>query len=836
MRVLGAILAGLGVPGAVFCTSAVLVAQTAQLFSVDASDTRPATLPSSYHGRASTSQGGRTIGLNSAYLTMDGKPWLPVMGEFHYSRYPQSDWEDEILKMKSSGVQIVSAYVIWIHHEEVEGHFDWSGQRDLRRFIQLCGKHGMYVVARIGPWAHGEVRNGGFPDWLLTKGPTRRNDPVYMSYVAKFYSQIGEQLHGLLWKDGGPVIGIQLENEYAERGPAEGDEHILALKKLAIASGLDVPLYAVTGWDNAVVPKGEVIPVFGGYPDAPWDASLENLPPNEVYVFRFGSRVSGNMGTMGDKTAMASASSKTSDTPFMTAEIGGGVQDTYHRRPVIQPDDVAAIVPVMLGSGVNLYGSYMFQGGENPDGKLTTLQESQATGYPNDLPVKSYDFQAPLGEFGQEREVFRKLKVFQYFLDDFGADLAPMTAHAPDFLPSSPSDMTIPRLAVRNAGDRGFVFMNNYVRGTAMPERRGFQLSIRLPGSILRVPGSPVNIPSGAYFIWPFNLAMGEFKLRYSTAQLFTRLERGNDATWFFFAIPGIRPEFSFAEDIHQEFTIKGAAARHEAGSILITDVGTGFDRELTLSGPQAGKLRIVVLTQQEAENTWKAKLGDDQFLIYSPNQFFASDHGFVLRSEGEARATFRIFPKADVVLDASPATLNKSADGKGGLYNLSVPEKHFNLRLESIRPAGDAPEPQLGPRPSWRPQGVALAPPDSAFLQAASWRLTVPPSLPASVSEYYLRVEYIGDIARVSAGGLLLDDDFFNGLPWYVGLKRYAGANRQGPLQLDILPLRADALVFFEDRLRPSIPARGQAMQLKSVKLIPEYQFVVQPKKEHRN
>jgi beta-galactosidase len=104
-----------------------------------------------------------------------------------------------------------------------------------------------------------------------------------------------------------------------------------------------------------------------------------------------------------------------------------------------------------------------------------------------------------------------------------------MAAHAPDVLLSSPSDMTIPRFAVRNTGDSGFVFMNNYVRGNTMPERKGFQLSIRLPGSTLRVLGSPIDIPSGAYFIWPFNLAMGDFKLRYSTAQLFTKLERRKD-------------------------------------------------------------------------------------------------------------------------------------------------------------------------------------------------------------------------------------------------------------------------------------------------------------------
>jgi beta-galactosidase len=70
-------------------------------------------------------------------------------------------------------VQIISTYIFWIHDEEVEGQFDWSGQRNLREFVQLCAKHGLYVYSRIGPWAHGEVRNGGLPDWLLKKGPTR---------------------------------------------------------------------------------------------------------------------------------------------------------------------------------------------------------------------------------------------------------------------------------------------------------------------------------------------------------------------------------------------------------------------------------------------------------------------------------------------------------------------------------------------------------------------------------------------------------------------------------------------------------------------------------------
>jgi beta-galactosidase len=441
----------------------------ADMITIDARTPSDVPKPVSYRGGTATSASGHSIEVNSMYLTMDGRPWLPVMGEFHYSRVPESEWEEELLKMKSAGVQIVSTYVIWIHHEEIQGEFDWSGQRDLRRFAELCRRHGLYLVVRIGPWTHGEVRNGGLPDWVLKDGPTRRNAPAFMANVAAYYAQIGAQLKGLFWKDDGPVIGVQLENEYSARGPLEGEEYILALKKLAISDGLDVPLYTVTGWDNAVVPKGEVLPVFGGYPDAPWDSSIEALPLNEVYMFRFRSRVAGNMGGIG---GVGESQAAKWDTPFFTAELGGGVQDTYHRRPVIEPDDVAAMVPVMLGSGANLYGYYMFQGGENPDGHLSTLQESQATGYPTDVPTKSYDFQAPLSEFGQERVSFRKLKVFHYFLNDFGSELARMSVHVPAATPKRADDLSVVRVSVRSNGQHGFLFVNNYLRGAAMPIRK----------------------------------------------------------------------------------------------------------------------------------------------------------------------------------------------------------------------------------------------------------------------------------------------------------------------------------------------------------------------------
>jgi hypothetical protein len=166
-----------------FLSAAVAAPQDRSMIRIDAS--RPWSLPgpAAYDEGAAQSPSGETIGINNRYLIKDGKPWLPIMGEFHFSRYPESEWEEEILKMKAAGVNIVASYVIWIHHEEIKGQVDWSGQRDLRSFTKLCAKHGMLMVLRIGPWDHAEVRNGGLPDWVLEQGPTRVNDPAYLASV-----------------------------------------------------------------------------------------------------------------------------------------------------------------------------------------------------------------------------------------------------------------------------------------------------------------------------------------------------------------------------------------------------------------------------------------------------------------------------------------------------------------------------------------------------------------------------------------------------------------------------------------------------------------------------
>ncbi len=781
--------------------------------------------PSSFHVGSAVAPDGQVLGLNQRFLTRDGKPWLPVMGEFHFSRVPASEWEDELLKMKSAGVDVVSTYVIWLHHEEVEGQFDWSGDRDLRRFAQLCAKHHLLLYVRIGPWAHGEVRNGGFPDWLLAKGPTRVNDPVYLSYVAKFYNAIGQQLHGMMWKDGGPAIGVQLENEYSNRTLGGGTAHILELKRLALAAGLDVPYYSVTGWDGAATPHGATLPVYGGYPDAPWDASLNNLPPNEVYSFRFHSRVTGNMGAMG-ATPVATSPPTLEDTPFLTAEVGGGIEDTYHRRPIISSDDVAAIFPTLLGSGVNLYGIYMFQGGENPEGKLSTLQESQATGYPNDLPIKSYDFQAPLGEFGEERDSFRKFKLVNYFLNAFGDQLAPTLPHAPNILPKGPADVSVPRLAVRTQDNRGYLFVNNYLRGASMPARHAFQVKIQLPGGDLLMPDRAVDVPSGAYFIWPFNMQLDGLHLRYSTAQLFTQLDAPD--TFVFFCIPGIRCEFSFADEHGLTVQTTSGHVSRSRGNVTISDLKYGDRTILSLQRSGDKMIRVLVLSKEDAENAWKVRLGGKEHILITPQQFFASDDQITLNSDDDSSFRMTLFPAVETAPAASsPLTIRQLANDSTELSaHMTAVQPH--LTLTSIRKAADVPAVKLGPPPSWRPQGVAEAPTEATFATAAQWSIDLGPEPLRGLSNLFLRVDYTGDVARLADGKHLLDDNFFNGTPWTIGMKRFLDRNEKVDLKLQILPLRADSPIFLEDEVRKNLPVMDQVDQLRSVRAIPQYQLTL--------
>ena len=370
---------------------------------------------------------GEEINVTSRYFTRNGKPWIGVMGEFHFSRYSRENWHRELAKMKAGGITIVSTYLFWIYHEEIEGKMDFGGDNDIRAFIEECKDVGLDVVIRIGPWAHGECRNGGFPDWLLKKDyKLRDNNEEYLAIVKKWYQSIYNEVKGLFYKDGGNIIAVQIENEFVDNA-----EHLAKLKEIAVECGFIAPIYTVTGWNSASgakIPVDEVVPVFGGYCEAPWENHMNRLSPSPHYFFNR-MRNDSAIGTdLIAKTQSDGWQLPYERYPFATCELGGGIEVTHHRRPIIKPMDIYAVSLVKLGDGNNLVGYYMYHGGTNKIGELSTFNETKATGYPNDYPILSYDFQAPLSEYGEVREQYGLLNMLHMFVNDFGEEFAPMIA------------------------------------------------------------------------------------------------------------------------------------------------------------------------------------------------------------------------------------------------------------------------------------------------------------------------------------------------------------------------------------------------------------------------
>ncbi len=580
----------------------------------------------------------------------NGQPWFPVMGEIHYSRVPKASWKQEIRKMLAGGVEVVSVYVFWLHHEEVEGQFDFTGDRDLRGFLEAAKECGAKIWLRIGPWCHGEARNGGFPDWLLTKGlDLRSNDPEYLKLVERLYARIYEQARGLFLKDGGPIIGVQIENEYGHvggYGGEKGEEHMRTLRKMAEDMGFIVPFYSATGWGGAVT--GGCIPVMGGYCDAPWDERITEIEPSGNYVFTterndhaIGSDHGINDSLTFDQTKF----------PYLTAELGGGLQYTRHRRTVPTGQDIGAMTLAKLGSGVNLLGYYMYHGGTNPEGKLSTLQESKATGYPNDLPELCYDFQGPIGEYGEISDKFREIKLYAMFVKDFGSEFCKMKTFLPESNPRTPTDLTSLRTSVRRNGESGYLFVGNYQRHYRMADHPGEVITVDTGTGEVTFPA--MDIHDGDYGFYPFNMKIGDATLICADATPLCILQR-EEPVYVFYA--DHEPTFRFDHEM------QGAA--------------------------------IHVISRADALNAFKLKDKDGlDVLAFTGGVIYQEKKGYVLAGQKEVEARF--YPEdADIFAEykgvLSGTVIARELEEKT-LRDAAGEEKPFHLyQLDITYPASD--------------------------------------------------------------------------------------------------------------------------------------------------
>ncbi|MFC7262342.1 beta-galactosidase [Streptomyces lutosisoli] len=735
------------------------------------------------------------IEVTSRWFTRGGRPWFPVSGEFHYTRYPAREWEEELLKMKAGGVTAVASYVIWIHHEETEGRIRFDGDRDLRRFAELCARHGLDFIPRIGPWSHAEVRNGGLPDWLLarTRAP-RTDDPAYLEPVRTWFAAIAEQLEGLDRAHGGPIVAIQIENElYDQPG------HLLTLKRMAQEAGLSAPLWTSTAWGGVQLPPDELLPLFGGYTETFWTEWDGGWPDTcrKHFFFTHQRDDEGIGADLRPTTVRGGDPAPTDRFPWATCELGGGMAVAYHRRPRVEAADIGALGLSKIGCGSVWQGYYMFHGGTNPAGELTTLQESHATDYPNDLPLLTYDFQAPLGEYGQYRPSYHELRLQHLLLADFGHRIAPMESVLPERQPAGQNDRDTLRWAVRGDGRSGFLFVNNHQPHEPLPDHPDTAFTVEFPDApALSFPSTPVTVPSGAYFCWPLRLDVAGLRLDWATAQPVCTVDDHGRTVLVLAATEGITPELALAADTVASVSAPSGDITSVDGRVLVTGLRPGTDALVEVDTADGGRVALLVLDAATARTAYRGVAwGAERLVLSAAGVVFDRDEVRVHSPAGEP--SFAVLPAPERAPVVAGATVKETADGVLTRYTVladAVPgdgSQDTTLPVTEVRPAGPAPATATGVL------GRASVPADPYFdTVAAEYRVGVPDELPRAGT--LLRIHWTGDVARAYVGDTLVADQFFSGRVWEIGLDRLpAEALRADGLRLRVLPLSADAPVY---------------------------------------
>ncbi|WP_232167626.1 glycoside hydrolase family 35 protein [Staphylococcus simulans] len=312
---------------------------------------------------------------------LDGKPLKILSGAIHYFRLLPKDYEHSLYNLKALGFNAVETYIPWNFHETVEGVFDFSGTKDLKRFIQTAADIGLYVIVRPSPYICAEWEFGGLPAWLLNKNVrVRSRDQNFLDYVARYYDRLFEILVPLQIDHHGPILMMQVENEYGSYG--EDKVYLHALAELMRNRGVTVPLFTS---------------------DGSWQQCLEAGSLAEEGILPTGNFGSKSVKRLNNLKQFHKQFHQ--QWPLMSMEFWDGWFNRWGDRMITrQSDELINEIKeaIQLGS-INLY---MFHGGTN----FGFWNGCSARGR-IDLPqVTSYDYDAPLNEAGNPTEKYFKIQ------------------------------------------------------------------------------------------------------------------------------------------------------------------------------------------------------------------------------------------------------------------------------------------------------------------------------------------------------------------------------------------------------------------------------------------
>lgn len=308
---------------------------------------------------------------------LDGKPYQIISGEMHPARIPKEYWRHRIQMAKAMGCNTIAAYVFWNYHEQEEGSFDFSSEnRDIAAFVKLAQQEGMWVLLRPGPYVCAEWEFGGLPPYLLRIPDikVRCMDQRYMAATARYVKALAEQVKGLQVTNGGPILMVQVENEYGSFG--NDKQYLYKLKELWEQNGINVPFYTADGPVSALLEAGTV--------------------PGAAIGLDSGS-------SEGD---FAAAGKQNPDVPSFSSESYPGWL-THWGEKWARPDKAGIVKEVkFLMDTKRSFNLYVIHGGTNFG--FTAGANSGGKGYEPDLT--SYDYDAPINEQGGATEKYMALR------------------------------------------------------------------------------------------------------------------------------------------------------------------------------------------------------------------------------------------------------------------------------------------------------------------------------------------------------------------------------------------------------------------------------------------
>ncbi len=340
----------------------------------------------------------RKLEMKDGKFFMDGQPFQFICGEIHYNRIPRELWRDRLHKARVMGINCVSAYVFWGFHERQPGVFDFAGNADLAEFIRIAHSEGLLVYLRPGPYVCAEYDFGGYPYWLLNVPGMkwRSRDPKFMEYMEKYIKRLAQEVAPLQISRGGPIALVQVENEYGSYGSDK--VYLAAIRDMIRKAGFDAPLTTCDG--GGQMPRGYVdgcLPTING-------ATGEDIFKTIDKYHKGG--------------------------PYFVSEFYPAWFDDWGRSHSRKDKDQAARqLDWMLSRGASV-SIYMFHGGTN------FWYTNGANGPPYRPQPTSYDYDAPLGEYGEMTPKFMAFREVAQKYQQPGAVLPPV--------PSQPAVTTVP--------------------------------------------------------------------------------------------------------------------------------------------------------------------------------------------------------------------------------------------------------------------------------------------------------------------------------------------------------------------------------------------------------